>query len=131
MVKSLVASAGDKLDAFRTKLIIYIVIGIVIIVIISLLLDGIRKIIRGLDIAALGALFLWLGIKSKNVILINVASRYLLAAGGTLFIIGLLVFLILRLIRRKHDDRVYMKRQRKLEKQQTIIKEHEDRGTPS
>ena len=48
-------SLTEKASSFEAKLALYIVAGVVALVIVNLLLDGIRKYIRGLDTAALGA----------------------------------------------------------------------------
>ena len=58
-------------SAFETKLMMYIVIGVVVLVIVNLLLDPIRKYIRGLDTAALGALFIFLGYKASEFELVS------------------------------------------------------------
>ena len=98
-------SLGDKADALKSKLILYIIVGIVVIVIISLLLEGVKQFIRGLDTAALGGLFLWLGYKANDIPLIKATSSLLLAAGGTLFVVGILVFVITRVFRRRRVAR--------------------------
>ncbi len=75
MFGSLTSTVAAKAGALETKLILYIVLGIVAIVILNLLLDGVRKYIRGLDTAALGALFIWLGYKASEMALVNVLSN--------------------------------------------------------
>ena len=105
MFGDLVSSIGDKADALRTKLILYIIVGIIVIVIVSVLLEGVRKVIRGLDTAALGALFFWLATKLDNVPVVAELARYLYAAGATLFIVGILVFIITKLFGRRRRRR--------------------------
>ena len=97
MFGSLAAKAGS----FESKLMLYIILGVVALVIVNLLLDGVRKFIRGLDTAALGALFIWLGYKSSTVQLVSVLTNLLYLIGGTLFISGVLIFIILMAIKRK------------------------------
>lgn len=92
-------------DGFKSKLILYIILGIVAIVIVSLLLDGIRKYIRGLDTAALGALLIWLGYQADKVALVRTLSDLLYLVGGTLAVVGLLVFIIMRMIKGKRKAR--------------------------
>lgn len=103
MFGSLTSTVASKAGALETKLILYIVLGIVAIVILNLLLDGVRKYIRGLDTAALGALFIWLGYKASEMALVNVLSNLLLLVGGTLVAVGLLSFILLKLFRHKRS----------------------------
>ena len=90
-----------KASAFETKLMLYIVLGVAALVIVNLLLDGVRKFIRGLDTAALGALFIFLGYKASGFQLVNVLTNLLYLVGGTLFIAGIIVFIIMMMIKRK------------------------------
>ena len=101
MFGSLGATLGAKASALESKLMLYIIVGVVALVIISLLLDGIRKFIRGLDTAALGALLIWLGYKSSEIALVSVLTNLLYLVGGTLLVTGLIVFILLKVIRRK------------------------------
>ena len=94
-------SLAAKASAFETKLVVYIIAGVVALVIVNLLLDGIRRYIRGLDTAALGALFIFLGYKATEFKLVSVLSNLLYLVGGTLFAIGILIFIIKTLVKRK------------------------------
>ena len=104
MFGSLISSFSQT-AAFKSKLILYIIVGIVALVIISVLLDGIKKYIRGLDIAALGALLFWLGTVSNKYALVKALSDLLYLVGGTLVVVGLLVFIIIKLVRGKRRAR--------------------------
>ena len=84
---------------------LYIVAGIVILVVINLLLDSVRKYIRGLDTAALGVLFLWLGYESTKLNLISALANLLFLVGGTLLAMGIIIFVIIRLIKRSRKVR--------------------------
>lgn len=106
MFGSLISSIGDKKDALEFKLALYIVLGIVAIVVISLLLDSIRRFIRGLDTAALGALLLWIGHKASEIKIISIVSNLLYLIGGTLFAVGLLVFIVLTLFKRRRAKKI-------------------------
>ena len=97
MIESLSAKAGS----FETKLALYIVAGVIVLVIVNLLLDGIRRYIRGLDTAGLGAILIFLGYKASTVKLVSVLSNLLYLVGGTLFIAGIIVFIIMMMIKRK------------------------------
>ena len=105
MFGSLGATLGAKTSALESKLMLYIIVGVVALVIINLLLDGIRKFIRGLDTAALGALLVWLGYKSTQLPLVSVLSNLLYLVGGTLLVAGLIVFILLKVVRRKRTVR--------------------------
>lgn len=120
MFGSLVSSFTGDAAAFRSKLIMYIIIGIVAIVIISALLDGIKKYIRGLDTAALGALFIWLGYESNKIALVKSLSDLLYLAGGTLAVTGVILFIITRILRRKRNIRAARARQKEAENDQKI-----------
>ena len=97
----MIGSLSAKASAFESKLMLYIILGVVALVIVNLLLDGVRKFIRGLDTAALGALFIFLGYKASGFQLVNVLTNLLYLVGGTLLATGILVFVIMRLIKRK------------------------------
>ena len=101
MFGSLGEALGAKAGAFESKLVLYIIIGVAAIVIVNLLLDGVRKFIRGLDTAALGALLIFLGYKASEVKLVSVLSHLLYLIGGTLLVLGILIFVIMRLIKSK------------------------------
>lgn len=101
MFEALAGSLADKKDALEFRLTLYIVLGIVAIVVVSLLIDGIRKYIRGLDTAALGALLIWIGYQASKIKVISVVTNLLYLIGGTLVAAGLLVFILLKIIRRK------------------------------
>ena len=92
---------GAKAGALESKLMLYIIIGVIVLVIINLLLDGVRRYIRGLDTAALGALFIWLGYQSSKIQLVSVLTNLLYLIGGTLAVLGLAIFIIMMVIRRK------------------------------
>ena len=92
---------GAKASGFESKLMLYIVLGVVALVIVNLLLDGIRKFIRGLDTAALGAIFIFLGYKASEFKLVSALTNLLYLVGGTLFILGIIIFIIMKAIRRK------------------------------
>ena len=94
-------SLTEKASSLETKLALYIVAGVIALVIVNLLLDGIRKYIRGLDTAALGALLIFVGYKAAELKLVSVLSNLLYLVGGTLFITGILIFVIKTIIKRK------------------------------
>ena len=97
MFGSLAAKAGE----FESKLILYVVLGVVALVIVNLLLDGIRRFIRGLDTAALGALFIFLGYKASEFKLASALTNLLYLIGGTLFGLGIIIFIIMTMIKRR------------------------------
>ena len=105
MLGSLVSSFAGRADGFKGKMILYIIAGIVILVIVSALLDGIKKYIRGLDTAALGAILIWLGYESNKLALVKSLSDLLYLVGGTLVVAGLLLFIIIKIIRGKRRAR--------------------------
>ena len=130
MFESLLAAVGDKSDPHELKLALYIVIGIVVLVILNTLIDGIRRHIRGLDTAALGALFLFLGHKAAGVKLISVLSNLLYLVGGTLVAVGLLLFIILKLFRRDRKKKT-AERSKHDQKPEKAESETENNETPS
>lgn len=103
MFGSLANSVAAKANALETKLMLYIVAGIVVLVIVNILLEGIRRYIRGLDTAALGGIFLWLGYESSKIAVVSVLKNLLYLVGGTLCATGLVVFVITMLIRSKRS----------------------------
>ena len=105
MFGSLANSVAAKANALETKLMLYIVAGIIVLVIVSILLEGVRRYIRGLDTAALGGIFLWLGYESSKLALVNVLTNLLYLVGGTLCVTGLIVFVITMVVRSKRAAR--------------------------
>jgi len=96
-------SAAAKASAFESKLILYIVLGVLALVIINLLLDGIRRYIRGLDTAGLGAIFIFLGYKASGFKMVSALTNLLYLVGGTLFASGILIFVLMLLFRRRRS----------------------------
>ena len=96
---------GAKASAFETKLMLYIILGVAALVIVNLLLDGIRRYIRGLDSAALGALLIFLGYKASEFKLVGVLTNLLYLIGGTLFVLGILIFIIMIMIKRRRNTK--------------------------
>ena len=105
MFGSLANSMAAKANALETKLMLYIVAGIVVLVIVNILLEGIRRYIRGLDTAALGGIFLWLGFESSKIAVVSVLKNLLYLVGGTLCVTGLVVFIISMMVRSKRSAR--------------------------
>ena len=98
MLSSFLGKASASANSLESKLMLYIIAGIVILVIINLLLDSVRK-------SALGVLFLWLGYESTKLNLISALANLLFLVGGTLLAMGILIFVILRLIKRSRKVR--------------------------
>ncbi len=92
----------DNPEIFRSKLLLYVIAGIVAIVLLSLILDKVRKYIRGLDTAAIGALVFWLGYKASQLPAVpKGVAEIIVLAGAVLFIVGLLVFIFKVVFKRK------------------------------
>lgn len=87
-------------ERLEFKVALYIIAGVVAIAIVSLLLDGIKKAIRGLDIAALGALFVYVGYRVSQIRFSGIVSSILYLVGGTLVVVGILAFVLLKLFKR-------------------------------
>jgi membrane protein implicated in regulation of membrane protease activity len=99
MSGNLVSSLSGPKDSLEFKLILYIILGVVALVIIHVLIDGIRRYIIGLDSAVLGGLLVWLGIKAQDIAVISVVSNLLYLIGGTLLASGLVVFVLVKIFR--------------------------------
>ena len=97
MIESLLGQKGS----LEFKLVLFIIGLIVALVIVNLLLDGIRRYIRGLDTAALGGIILWLGYKASSISFISLVTNLLYLIGGTLCAVGLLVFILSKMFGRK------------------------------
>ena len=89
-------------EIFRSKILLYVIGGIIAIVILSLILDRVRKYIRGLDTAAIGALVFWLGYKVSQLPAVpKGVAEIIILTGAVLFIVGLLVFIFKVVFKRK------------------------------
>ncbi len=107
MFGSLISSLTDTKNSLEFKLTLFVIGAIVVLVIVNLLLDGIRKYIRGLDTAALGGILIWVGYKASGLAMISVVTKLLYLIGGTLLVVGLLVFILSKLFRRKRPAKQY------------------------
>ena len=86
----------QRLQEFGDKFKLYFILGVIALIVLVLLLDTIRKYIRGLDIAAVGGLFLWVSSKIDETPIIKGLCGVFTTIGETLLIGGLAVFIILR-----------------------------------
>lgn len=107
MFGSLISSLTDTKNSLEFKLTLFVIGAIVVLVIVNLLLDSIRKYIRGLDTAALGGILIWVGYKASDLAMISVVTKLLYLIGGTLLVVGLLVFILFKLFRRKRPSKQY------------------------
>ena len=71
---------AEKLEAFKEEFKFYIIAGIIIILLISLLIDIIRRYIRGLDMAAIGGLLLWISFRIADVPIVKILCGILIFA---------------------------------------------------
>ena len=100
---------AEKLEAFKEEFKFYIIAGIIIILLISLLIDIIRRYIRGLDMAAIGGLLLWISFRIADVPIVKILCGILNLVGGTLLAAGLAIFAAIRLT-------YYLKKRRRMQK---------------
>ncbi len=106
MFRTTLNLVGTKTDSLEFKHMVFIVLVVIGLVILSLILDSIRRVIRGLDITALGALFLWAGYEAAGMDVVDVISGILLLVGGTLVVSGLIVFVMIKVYRHKRNVRL-------------------------
>ena len=127
MLALLAGSAGSSTDSVRTKAILYVIAGTAIIVLISLLLDIVKRYIRGLDIAALGALLFWLGHEAAKSEISQAYAPYLYAVGGTLVVTGLIAFILIKIIRHKRNvkKKMAMERETVMQQREQALREKE------
>lgn len=107
MIGSVFSTITDTFDGINIKLKLYLVLFIIAIVLVSLLLDKVRKFIRGLDTAALGALFIWVSSKIPDVPAVKVLAEFLMTAGITLAAFGVVIFIVSKIFRPLRARRKY------------------------
>ena len=107
---------GSLTNDLKTRIILYIIIGVIVLVLLGLLLDGIRHVVKGLDTALVGALVLWLGTKAGKAPVIGELSPYLSAAGWTLIAAGIIVFICTRVHRHRRRKKAEKKAEKSAEK---------------
>lgn len=88
----------DKWDAFTHGFLLKLVIAIIIIVLITTLFDGVRRVIRGLDVAAIGGIFYYLGSKVPDIILIRSLIKPLHIIGMILMAVGVVIFIVFKIL---------------------------------
>lgn len=125
-VKEGITSIGDKAqyvisgsawDDFKMNVLLWVVVAIVAIILICTLFDGVRRAIRGLDVAAIGGLFIWIGTKIPDVPLLNDLKAPALYLGLGLVVLGVIVFIIAKTVGRKRQKKKDAKKRSKLEDQ--------------
>lgn len=103
----------DNPAIFKSKIVLYVIVGVIAVVVLSLLLDGVRKYIRGLDTAAIGALVFWLGYKLSQLPVPKGFAQIVVLAGAVLIIVGLLVFIFKVVFKRKRKRKAAGKHEAK------------------
>ena len=87
---------GDRWHSFTQGVLLKLVIIVIAIVLITTLFDSIRRIIRGLDVAAIGGLFFYLGCKVPDVVLLRELIKPLKTIGLILFGVGVVLFIVFK-----------------------------------
>lgn len=88
----------DKWDAFTTKLFITIIVAVVVLVLINTVFDSVRRVIRGLDVAAVGGLFVWISYKIPDFVFIRNLKDPSMKLGVALIAVGLILFVVFKII---------------------------------
>lgn len=96
---------NDAWDAFKMKMLIWLLIIVGLFILISLCSQAIKRIIRGLDIAAVGGLLVWLGTKVPDIVFVRDLEKTLMMIGIGLLVFGLAIFVISRFVAGKIKNR--------------------------
>ncbi|MBQ0004603.1 MAG: hypothetical protein KBS68_01925 [Clostridiales bacterium] len=93
--ESLMPSAiTEKWHEFTHDVLLRVVIILILVVLVLTLFDSLRRAIKGLDIAAFGGLFLWMGSKIPDIILIRELIKPMYIIGLALVAVGIVIFIL-------------------------------------
>ena len=104
MFDSILGALSSEVMAFKIQVIVFVILGTIALVLLGLLLDLIKKYIRGLDTAALGIILIIVGKIAESRVVKGV-SELLYLIGGTLIVSGIILFIIIKSIRHKRRVR--------------------------
>lgn len=109
--------SGSAWDDFKMNVLLWVVVAIVAIILITAIFDGVRRVIRGLDVAAIGGLFIWISTKIPDLPLLNDLKAPAMYIGLGLVVIGLIVFVFSKTVGRQRQKTKEKKTRSKLESQ--------------
>lgn len=92
-------------DDFKTSVLLWVVVGVVALVLVLTLFDGLRSAIKGLDVSALGALFVWLSVKIPDFALVQDLKEPTLVIGAVLIVLGVVIFVVTKISRARRRRR--------------------------
>lgn len=115
--ESLMPSAiTEKWHAFTHDVLLKVIIILILVVLITTLFDSLRRAIKGLDIAAFGGLFIWMGSKIPDIILIRELIKPLYVIGLALVAVGVVIFILKCIIGSRKKKKMKEKAAKEAEK---------------
>lgn len=118
-------TSGQFFTDFVNDVLMWVIIAVVAIVVLGAVFDGVRQKIRGLDVSLLGVAFVWIGYKVDGLPMLGSISDPLYALGVSLFVLGIIIFVIVKIVRhnKKRRERQKVRRQVQREDERRFQKE--------
>lgn len=86
----------DNWHAFTHKMFIAIILVIIALVLVNTVFDSVRRVIRGLDVAAVGGVILWGSTKIPNIVFIRELISPMQKLGMVLVAVGVVLFIVFK-----------------------------------
>lgn len=102
---TILGALSSEVMALKIQVIVFVVLGTVALVLLSLLLDLVKKYIRGLDTALLGGILILAAKIAADHNVIKAVTDLLYLIAGTLIVTGIIIFIISLSVRRKRKAR--------------------------
>lgn len=88
----------DKWENFTSKMFITIIIAVIVLVLLNTVFDSVRRVIRGLDVSAVGGLFMWISYKLPDFVFIRNLKDPFMKLGVALLVVGIILFIVFKVI---------------------------------
>ncbi len=114
---------NDNWDAFKMQLLVGLVIIVALIVLLSVLPSVVRNFIRGLDVAVVGGVLVWLGMRTPEIIFVTEMELPLIITGIVLIVLGIFIFIVSKVVAGKRHAKERRKEEMKHLDEQKLAKE--------
>ncbi len=112
---------NDTWDAFKMQMLTGLLIIVVLILLLSVMPSVVRNFLRGLDVAVIGGVMVWLGTRVPEIIFVTEMEVPLIGIGIALIVLGLAIFIIAKI----HAGRKNAKQRYKAEAEAKAAKDAE------
>lgn len=121
----------DSWDTFKMQLFIGLLIVVGIVLILSVCPSVVRSFIRGLDVAAVGGVLVWLGTRVPEILFIDDMELPLVGVGVALIVLGLFIFIVAKVMGGRRRAKERFKAETEARKQKDLAKRAEELAKPA